>query len=62
MKKQLLGLGFILFGILLVLADLNGMVKIPILGDIMSVNSIGLLCGIAGLGIIVYYAFKKDRT
>ncbi|MBQ7801659.1 MAG: hypothetical protein IJ375_04980 [Oscillospiraceae bacterium] len=61
MKKQLTGLGLLLFGILLILADMNGIVKIPLLGDVMSVNSISLIFGVAGLGLVIYGCIHKDK-
>ena len=60
-RKQAMGLGLVLFGILLVLADMNGIVKIPLLGDVMSVNSISLILGIIGVGFVTYHAFKKEK-
>ena len=36
--------------------------KKQLLGDLMSVNTIGLFSGIAGICIVVLGAYQKDNT
>lgn len=52
MKKQLLGMAIILFGILLCLIGVNNGFWIPIV-DTLPWNELGLIIGTIGLAIVV---------
>ena len=59
MKKELLGIALILFGILLVLLEAVEGLWIPIINDI-PFDIMGLFSGIWGVCIIAFQAGKND--
>ena len=59
MKKELLGIALILFGILLVLLEAVEALWIPIIDDI-PFDIMGLISGIWGVCIIAFHAGKSD--
>lgn len=59
MKKLPLGIAFILFGILLELAELNN-IWIPVI-DVLFADVFGLIFGVVGVGFAIAGCFEKKQ-